>query len=101
MQDRTSAPTRAQARRAARKARPAPIAPASPRLAGATTHRPRRLADHAPHRDANYGVLLLHGLGALDRHVYGGTVPRVVVADRRVRNRAARAARAITQRRAR
>jgi len=36
---------------------------------------------------------LLVAMGALGKHVYGGTVPGAVKADRRRRNKAARAAR--------
>lgn len=42
-----------------------------------------------------YGTALLAGLGHLDKHVYGGTVPDEEVARRRRRNQAARRARRV------
>lgn len=49
------------------------------------------------HRDGAFGMALLHGLGAREMHVYGGTVHPDLIAVRR-RNRAARKARRITRR---
>lgn len=44
---------------------------------------------------STYSVALLLGLGAADKHVYGGTVPDRVKQNRRRRNRAARRSRRI------
>ena len=50
-----------------------------------------------PNAPASYSLAILGGLQE-QRHIYGGTVPFEVVADRRRKNRAARKSRRINRR---